>query len=221
MNFNKIFCIYDDYAEVQKEVANNFIKFLKENEIEKEKNIFEIGCGTGIFTQKFILEFYPKKIFLNDIYDVTKYIRKIKYDDFLVGNIEKIAFPKNIDMVISSSVFQWIEDLPKLIKKISSETKELCFSIYVQGNLKEIKDYFDIFLNYYSAYEILEILQKNFKNVKFKEEKITKSFETPLLALKHLKNTGVTGLKKTSITKVKSYDKKTLTYCVAYYCCKN
>ena len=221
MNFKKKFCIYDNYAEVQKEVANNLINFFKEVGIKREKTIFEIGCGTGIFTNRFISEFSPKKIFLNDICDVKEYIEKIKYENFLMGDIEKIELPKNIDIVISSSVFQWIQDFPKLIEKISLITKELGFSIYIQGNLKEIKEYFDISLKYYSSYEILEILQKNFKYVEFKEEKIIKNFTTPLLALKHLKNTGVTGFKQTSITKVKNYNKTTLTYCVGYFYCKN
>lgn len=221
MNFKKKFYIYDNYAEVQKEVANNLINFFKEIGVTREKNIFEIGCGTGIFTNKFISEFYPKKIFLNDICDVTEYIDKIKYESFLIGDIEKIELPKNIDIVISSSVFQWIQDFPKLIEKISLITKEVGFSIYIQGNLKEIKEHFDISLNYYSSHEILEILQKNFKYIEFKEEKIIKNFTTPLLALKHLKNTGVTGFKQAPITKVKNYDKTTLTYCIAYFYCKN
>ena len=36
----------------------------------------------------------------------------------LPGDIEKLALPGNLDLVVSSATFQWMSDLPTLLKKI-------------------------------------------------------------------------------------------------------
>lgn len=47
----------------------------------------------------------------------------------LEGDISKIEIPK-VDVVFSSSVFQWIEDIDSLLKKIATSTNKLCFSTF-------------------------------------------------------------------------------------------
>lgn len=46
MKFNEYFKVYDNYSFVQKKVATKLCDFVE----EKVKSLFEIGCGTGIFT---------------------------------------------------------------------------------------------------------------------------------------------------------------------------
>ncbi|MBM6821644.1 malonyl-[acyl-carrier protein] O-methyltransferase BioC, partial [Fusobacterium mortiferum] len=67
MNFDKRFNTYDENAHIQKHVAKNLVKFLSEMGVEKRKKALEIGCGTGIFSKKFIESFLPSQLFLNDI----------------------------------------------------------------------------------------------------------------------------------------------------------
>lgn len=219
MNFQKQFSTYNDNAYVQKEVAINLINFLKRVGLNKKDIIFEIGCGTGIFTKEIINNLSPKILLLNDICDVERYIKDLKYSEFIKGNIEEICFPKS-EIVLSSSVFQWIKNFEKLIENISKNSSELGFSIYILGNLKEIKEHFNISLNYLTSQEILKILKKYFSEVIWEEESIEKQFSSPLEALKHLKQTGVTGFQKSDIGKIRSYKKDILTYKVAYFYCK-
>lgn len=220
MNFNKKFSTYDKNALVQKDVANKLIKFLQESRIGKEKKVLEIGCGTGIFTKEFIKEFSPKSLILNDIYDVQEYLKDISYEEFLLGDIESLELPKS-DMVISSSVFQWVKDFPKVIEKISKSTNEVGFSIYLDGNLEEIKEHFGVSLKYLTLDNLVEILTSLFSKVKWKQETIELNFSTPLEALRHLKNTGVTGFDRSTVEKIRSYKKTSLTYSVGYFYCSS
>ncbi len=226
MNFDKYYDFYDDYSFVQKKVAKNLMNFISENKfLDKNiSSILEIGCGTGIFTNEYLKEFKIKNmvlenLILNDIFDVKKFFKNIKYTSFIKGNIVKLDIPE-IDLVLSSSVFQWIENLDLLLKKLSCSSKKTAFSIYVSGNLIEIKQHFGISLNYYRVEEIKKILENYFKKVKLKEERIVLDFENPVQTLKHLKYTGVTGLQRPTIATVRSFDKKSLTYEVAYFICE-
>ena len=220
MNFEKKFEKYDENAHIQKSVAITLVDFLEEMGVEKEREVFEIGCGTGMFTKKFVKKFLPKKLILNDIYDVEKYLKDINYDIFLSGDIEELEIP-DVELTVSSSVFQWLKNFPKSIEKISKSTKELGFSMYIEGNLEEIKEHFGISLKYLTLDNIVEILTSLFSKVKWKEERFELEFSSSIEALRHLKNTGVTGFEKSSIAKVRSYESKILTYRVGYFYCKN
>ncbi len=195
MKFDKYYDIYNEYSLVQKKVAKNLVDFIQENKIldkKNIKNILEIGCGTGIFTNEYLKEFQNlENLYLNDIFNVEKYFENIK-SYFLEGDITKINIPE-VDLILSSSAFQWIENLDELFKKLSLSSNNLIFSTYTKGY---------------------------FKNIKEKKETIVLEFESPLEVLKHLKYTGVTGLKKPSITNIRSFNKNKITYEVAYFICE-
>ena len=221
MNFNKHYNVYEKYSLAQKQVAKNLLDYMgKSNIFDTQINsIFEIGCGTGIFTKEYRKYFLHSDLILNDIFDVREFIKDIDYNIFIQENIEELDIPKS-DLVVSSSVFQWIKDKDSLIKNIAENTDNLCFSSYVSGNLIEIKNHFDISLDYLNIEEFKEILKKYFSSVKSYSETIKLDFEDPMSVLKHLKYTGVTGFQKTSISKIKTFKDNILTYKVAYFICK-
>ena len=221
MNFNKHYNVYEKYSLAQKQVAKNLLDYMgKSNIFDIQINsIFEIGCGTGIFTKEYRKYFLHSDLILNDIFDVREFIKDIDYNIFIQENIEELDIPKS-DLVVSSSVFQWIKDKDSLIKNIAENTDNLCFSSYVSGNLIEIKNHFDISLDYLNIEEFKEILKKYFSSVKSYSETIKLDFEAPMAVLKHLKYTGVTGFQRTSISKIKTFKDNILTYEVAYFICK-
>lgn len=221
MNFNKHYNVYEKYSLAQKQVAKNLLDYMgKSNIFDTQINsIFEIGCGTGIFTREYRKYFLHSDLILNDIFDVREFIKDIDYNIFIQENIEELDIPKS-DLVVSSSVFQWIKDKDSLIRNIAENTDNLCFSSYVSGNLIEIKNHFDISLDYLNIEEFKEILKKYFSSVKSYSETIKLDFEDPMSVLKHLKYTGVTGFQKTSISKIKTFKDNILTYEVAYFICK-
>ena len=221
MNFNKHYNVYEKYSLAQKQVAKNLLDYMGKSNIfdTKINSIFEIGCGTGIFTKEYRKYFLHSDLILNDIFDVREFIKDIDYNIFIQENIEELDIPKS-DLVVSSSVFQWIKDKDSLIRNIAENTDNLCFSSYVSGNLIEIKNHFDISLDYLNIEEFKEILKKYFSSVKSYSETIKLDFEAPMSVLKHLKYTGVTGFQRTSISKIKTFKDNILTYEVAYFICR-
>ena len=221
MNFNKHYNEYEKYSLAQKQVAKNLLDYMGKSNIFNTQinSIFEIGCGTGIFTKEYRKYFLHSDLILNDIFDVREFIKDIDYNIFIQENIEELDIPKS-DLVVSSSVFQWIKDKDSLIRNIAENTDNLCFSSYVSGNLIEIKNHFDISLDYLNIEEFKEILKKYFSSVKSYSETIKLDFEAPMAVLKHLKYTGVTGFQRTSISKIKTFKDNILTYKVAYFICK-
>ena len=221
MNFNKHYNEYEKYSLAQKQVAKNLLDYMRKSNIFNTQinSIFEIGCGTGIFTKEYRKYFLHSDLILNDIFDVREFIKDIDYNIFIQENIEELDIPKS-DLVVSSSVFQWIKDKDSLIRNIAENTDNLCFSSYVSGNLIEIKNHFDISLDYLNIEEFKEILKKYFSSVKSYSETIKLDFEAPMSVLKHLKYTGVTGFQRTSISKIKTFKDNILTYEVAYFICQ-
>jgi len=221
MNFNKHYNVYEKYSLAQKQVAKNLLDYMGKSNIFNTQinSIFEIGCGTGIFTKEYRKYFLHSDLILNDIFDVREFIKDIDYNIFIQENIEELDIPKS-DLVVSSSVFQWIKDKDSLIRNIAENTDNLCFSSYVSGNLIEIKNHFDISLDYLNIEEFKEILKKYFSSVKSYSETIKLDFEAPMSVLKHLKYTGVTGFQRTSISKIKTFKDNILTYEVAYFICQ-
>ena len=221
MNFYKYYNEYENYSLAQKQVAKNLLDYMGKSNIFNTQinSIFEIGCGTGIFTREYRKYFLHSDLILNDIFDVREFIKDIDYNIFIQENIEELDIPKS-DLVVSSSVYQWIKDKDSLIKNIAENTDNLCFSSYVSGNLIEIKNHFDISLDYLNIEEFKEILKKYFSSVKSYSETIKLDFEDPMSVLKHLKHTGVTGFQRTSISKIKTFKDNILTYEVAYFICK-
>ena len=221
MNFNKHYNVYEKYSLAQKQVAKNLLDYMGKSSIFNTQinSIFEIGCGTGIFTKEYRKYFLHSDLILNDIFDVREFIKDIDYNIFIQENIEELDIPKS-DLVVSSSVFQWIKDKDSLIRNIAENTDNLCFSSYVSGNLIEIKNHFDISLDYLNIEEFKEILKKYFSSVKSYSETIKLDFKVPMAVLKHLKHTGVTGFQRTSISKIKTFKDNILTYEVAYFICQ-
>ena len=221
MNFYKYYNEYENYSLAQKQVAKNLLDYMGKSNIFNTQinSIFEIGCGTGIFTKEYRKYFLHSDLILNDIFDVREFIKDIDYNIFIQENIEELDIPKS-DLVVSSSVFQWIKDVDALIRNIAEHTDNLCFSSYIFGNLVEIKNHFGVSLDYLNIEEFEEILKKYFTSVKSYSETIKLNFGSPMLLLKHLKYTGVTGFQKTSISKIKTFKDNILTYKVAYFICK-
>lgn len=215
--FDRQFHTYNNHAVVQKKVAEKLLNFIDKNSVYN--SVLELGCGTGIFTNVYYNKLKFNSLDLNDIFDSRDYFSHIEYRDFFIENMENLSL-KNYSLILSSSAFQWLDRLDDFLKKLSFSTNNLIFSIYVKGNLIEINNHFKISLDYLSTNEIYIILKKYFSNIQYEEESFKIFFETPLLLLKHLKYTGVTGFSKANYSEIKSFKERELTYRVAYFKCR-
>lgn len=218
MNFPLKYHLYDQYATVQHQVAENLMAFTRDHLRRQPHKIFEVGCGTGIFT-RLLRHHYPQSfIKANDLFDTAAYLPLDRSLSFQQGDIQKLPLDK-YDLIASSSVFQWIDDLEELLDKLGKSSDEICFAMYLQGNLKEIKEHFGNSLNYRSLEDVEAILSKYFHRVKARGETLRLNFDSPREALRHLKNTGVTGAEFSapSLKKLRQFASASLTYEVGYF----
>ena len=76
--------------------------------------------------------------------------------------------------MISSSVFQWLEDFEKLVVNVKNSLNKdgiFAFSMFIDGNFKEIKDAFGIGLNYYDNISLKKILERYFDIIFYEDRK--------------------------------------------------
>lgn len=207
--FKKSMDKYDENAVVQKLMAEKLAANLPEKSYGK---ILELGCGTGILTRNLVSKITYTKYFANDIVEKSKfYIDKIIPDNiFICGNAQKIKLPSKVDLIISNAMFQWFENLDKVLEyygTLLNSGGTIAFSTFSPENFKEIREITGLALDYKTTDEIRSILEKFFEVVYIETFEYKLNFNNPLEILAHMKNTGVNSLteKQWGIIEVKNF----------------
>ncbi|MFA4887965.1 MAG: malonyl-ACP O-methyltransferase BioC [Candidatus Omnitrophota bacterium] len=117
-NFSKSAYRYDEYAFIQRFAARRLIEEIPENNF---KQILEIGCGTGIYTQLLKARFGPSRIRAVDISErmikVARQNLREKNIEFEIGDAEKIALKQPYDLITSNSAIQWFESIESAFQR--------------------------------------------------------------------------------------------------------
>ncbi|QZE13716.1 methyltransferase domain-containing protein [Halosquirtibacter laminarini] len=228
--FEKGFTTYDDKATVQDMVAQNLVKQLSFLP-QKQQHTFEIGSGSGKLTNYYLQKFSPNKYTINDIVQnmfptVESIVRtyKVPLIERCMGDIESIQVPNSATLIISSSVFQWIENLNKLFDKLSKTQRSgdhLAFSIYTKGTFSTFHKAADCGLQYHRHEEIIKMIEKKYEVIHDYNESIELQFESPREILLHMKETGVNGVgtqwtKSKHLNFIKNYPKDGKFYTLKY-----
>ena len=192
---------YVEHAVTQKQISKELFAYLQRDLPQSLASVLEIGCGSGNLTHLFHSYFQVDQLFLNDLYeDVDQHFSTIQNIAWLIGDIEQLELPPELDAIISSSALQWMIDLPALLQRIHDALKPkgyLGFSTFGENNLIEIKKLTGQGLNYYSIDVLKQKLEENgFEIVFIQEEQKHLNFDDPKLVLHHLKATGVTATAK-------------------------
>ncbi|MDD3150624.1 MAG: malonyl-ACP O-methyltransferase BioC [Candidatus Gastranaerophilales bacterium] len=198
--FKKSLSTYDENAFVQEKMASNLLWHLNNSCGKNFSKILEIGCGTGILTNKVKSSLLFELLYTNDIVesDISKEL------NFICGDAEIIDFPMNLDLIISNATFQWMEDFPKFIKKCLNSLAPsgiLAFTTFGINNFKEISDITKTKLDYLEISQMNEIFNNLFSILLSKEEEILLNFSTPKDVLKYIQKTGTNALRSTNWTK--------------------
>lgn len=201
-NFASAYHSYHQNAKVQALIVDELLCALCQACPQLNPKVaLEIGCGTGLLTQKFCQTYQVDTLYLNDLYDKIKQNAvDLPFDvRFLIGDIEMLdlanILTKSPDLVLSSSCVQWLEDLPKLcvrLYNVMADDGVLAVSSFLPDNLKEIKTLTGQGLTYLSVNELYKILKKSgFTILTLFEKTYTLYFDSPKAVLRHIKQTGV------------------------------
>lgn len=198
-SFVKSIETYRKHAIVQEAIASRLINELLRIKSGNFNNVLEIGCGPAVLTEKFFRYYSTSQYFANDIVceyqDVLKEINPCI--NFIGGDIESLNLPKELDLVISSSTFQWLSNLELFLDRIYDvllPDSVIAFSSFGPDNYREIRDVEGKGLNYLSFLRHEKLLKNKFEILWSDKETITRYFSSPLDVLKHMKQTGVNGI---------------------------
>ncbi|WP_151827224.1 malonyl-ACP O-methyltransferase BioC [Acinetobacter oleivorans] len=188
---------YSEHAIVQKQICQNLAGLLKQFCPSTMSRVFEIGCGSGNLTRLITASFQIEELILNDLYaDVQQHFNHQENLKWLIGDIENLEFPQQLNMIVSGSALQWMQDLPLLLKRCNEALVDqgwLCFSTFGSQNLREIKELTGQGLSYWSVENWNSALtQAGFEILHLSESETQLYFDSPKAVLQHLKATGVT-----------------------------
>ena len=189
---------YDDNARAQREIADKLYALVRRHYRSAPSKIFEIGCGTGLLTAKMPTDFPDAHYILNDLSERAESFVAALFDKgnytFLPGDAQRLDFPSDVDLIVSSSVIQWFDSLPSFVRKVSGSLAaegRVFLSSFGRDNLKEIREIAGGGLHYLSLDELRATFEERFEVLHLSEEEIPLVFASPLDVLAHLRNTGV------------------------------
>ena len=198
---------------MQKEISLQLIELLHRFPEIGHAQVLEIGCCTGNLTEMLCNTAPIDTLFVNDLVPEfcacteQRIVQHVQQVHCLAGDIEAAPLPKNLDLVISSSTFQWMVDLPALMGNIASALKDtgyLAFSIFSPGTMGEIHRLTGRSLRYHTNEELQTMLAEHFwvKSL----SSVTKRLFFPSVRdiLHHIRQTGVGGLDR-KVMKLKEF----------------
>lgn len=184
---------YDEFAHAQNWAAKSLVSLIETFRGEFGL-VYEIGCGSGLLTKVLLERLEIEHLSLNDLYESQ--IMNGFYSQ--IGDICEIEMPECLDLVVSSSVFQWIEPLEVLAFRIKEALKKggICaFAMLSEGSLQELSSYTNQGLDYLSSEQIERIFGKYFDVLAMRTSSYTSEFSSLKELLRSLKETGVNNVK--------------------------
>ncbi|WP_303722803.1 malonyl-ACP O-methyltransferase BioC [Malonomonas rubra] len=136
---------YDRYAIVQQVVAKRLAGLLGGQQ-QSWQRALEVGCGTGFLSQELLRLQTPLSLVLSDIaHGMSQYVQQAQ-PQASVCDADASALPfaaGSFDLVASSSVYQWLNDLPLAFKQLSHVLKKdglLALALFGEKTLYELRN---------------------------------------------------------------------------------
>ncbi len=208
-SFSKHAESYEQHALLQKDMAEQLTRFLPPS---IPASVLEIGCGTGLFTQK-LIGANIAQLYLNDI--SPQMLTRLKSSLALPSNTKlycgdacQLDFPSS-DLIAANAVFQWFEnpqDLVRRLKQFLNPEGHLIFSVFGPETLKEFRRIarIDGPISLYSLEQWILWLKNAGFVVKQSEKEIRKTHWSDTRSLmKNLQQVGAVPIRKLSYREVK------------------
>lgn len=202
--FRRSLPTYDDAAVVQTSLAERLLHAVDILPDTAFRRVLEIGCCTGGLSERLCAEKPVKTLYLNDLVSdfeevALKRLAMFKTPQFVsfFGDIESLALPADLSLVISGATFQWLSDLPVFLARLGRELDSgacLAFSMFGPGTLEEFSSLTSIKLHYHTDKDILLFLERDFIVESFGSHEDQLFFSTVREILNHIRATGVGGV---------------------------
>lgn len=149
-SFSRAATTYDSAASLQRRVGEQLLRQLLLQQPPQDPApewILDVGCGTGFFTQK-LADCFPQSLLLGlDIAEGMLQLARQRTAKFpaywLTGDGESLPLrDHSMDIIFSSLVIQWCENLPQLFTELWRALKpggQLLFSTLGPNTLHELK----------------------------------------------------------------------------------
>ncbi len=202
-NFSKGAATYDKGALIQKHMAERMEIFLDGS--KKEYRILEVGCGTGIFSERLVKRFPNSKIDLLDISKTMLEKAKEKLGEgenlrYIEMDIEEFTPHEKYDLIFSNATFQWIDDQSKLFKQLYNLIDfggRIAFSTFGKRTYCELKESFDQMegsfcysQDFISKLDLRECVEDDFTVLLSDEEYMIESYPSVMDFFKAIKSIG-------------------------------
>jgi len=195
---------YENEAVVQKQVNERLIQGIEGLGRPGYRRILEIGSCTGMLSSLLNERFGPSAFYLNDLVPdfyqiVLKKLESYRPEQIypLFGDIEHLELPAALDLICSSSTFQWLDDLSRFFQKVQQALGDggiFAFSMFGEDTYYEIKELTGAGLNYPSFTHVLDLVSRHFQIVHADINRDPLYFDHPRDVLKHIRATGVGGV---------------------------
>jgi malonyl-CoA O-methyltransferase len=144
--FSKAAKSYDQYANVQKKMANRLLQdIVNMHDCDQQMHILELGCGTGYLTERLAFHFPNAEItavdFAPGMLEVANARVPTNRVTFLCCDIEQLAFEQKYDVIVSNATFQWLNDFQGAYDRFYDALKEtgtLHFSTFGEHTFYEL-----------------------------------------------------------------------------------
>lgn len=205
-DFGKAAATYDNYAILQRNVADKLFGMLQEQIVVQ--NILDIGCGTGYFHELLRKNKIYAPLVQLDISPqmcnvAANYASPPEYGGTYTcaADMHNIPFSNEIfSAIFSSMTMQWAIDLNQVFKeavRILEPEGNFAFSIVGSGSLMELSEAYKAagkiapIHNFYTQNEIeIYLKQVGFNNYKISNENITMNYKDIYSLLRSIKGVG-------------------------------
>jgi malonyl-ACP O-methyltransferase BioC len=193
---------YEQSAVVQKTLGKKLVTLVEQTGVSGFARVLEIGCCTGYLTEQLCRSFPIDHLFINDIvpeFCAATHKRLTGLTALvepLPGDIEGVELPVELDLVISSATFQWLEDLDRLVDRVHWSLRSsglFAFSIFTQGTMAEISAINGSGLGYLHDHQLLSAIARRFSILTAGSDHHTLFFANAREILRHVRETGVGG----------------------------
>lgn len=190
--FSKYANEYNNHNIIQQIAAKSLIRELK----SRPKRVLELGCGSGQVYSciNWEIEYYKAIDFSASMCQLHPKAKNVEVKCFDFDSDEFFEDTKNdnFDLVLSSSALQWSKDLSKIIKHLSSITKEINAVLFTSNTFKTIQKITGTSSPILSEEAIKEAFSKYF-NCDFETILYKLEFDNKKDLFDYIKKSGVSG----------------------------